>query len=136
MRDVLQDIWILTKTGTVVWSRVFNPKVNEQLFGALMSSIMTFAKEISDKGLTSIELTERKFIFLKRKGLIFVTNAPKKVKERRIKKELERISDKFFELYSFNMNDWDSDVSAFDDFEKHIEDSLEATINKFKEGFW
>lgn len=136
MRDVLQDIWILTKTGTVVWSRVFNPKVNEQLFGALMSAIMTFAKEISNKGLTSIELTDRTFIFLKRKGLIFVTNTPKKVKERRIKKELDRISDKFFELYSFNVNDWDSDVSAFNDFEKHIEDSLEATINKFKEGFW
>lgn len=136
MRDVLQDIWILTKTGTVIWSRVFNPKVNEQLFGALMSAIMTFSKEISNGGLTSIELTDRTFIFFKREGLIFVTNAPKKVKETRIKKELERISAKFFELYSFNIKDWDSDVSAFDGFEKHIEDSLEATISKFEKGFW
>jgi hypothetical protein len=137
MQDVLQDIWIITKSGTVVWSRVFNPKINEQLFGALMSAIMTFSKEISQKGgLTEVQLTDKTFIFLKKKGLIFITNAPKKVKEKRIKSELQRISDIFFSLYSFQLEDWDSDISAFEDFKDHIEGSLESTIDKFKQGFW
>lgn len=136
MQDILQDIWIVTKNGTVVWSRTFNSKISEQLFGALISAIMSFAKEISNKNLTHIELTDRTFIFQKRKGLIFITNAPKKVKEKRIKKELQRISDKFFELYSFQINEWNNDISIFDDFEDHIKDSLEKTINKFEKGFW
>lgn len=136
MQNILQDIWILTKSGTVVWSRVFNPKVNEQIFGALMSAIMTFSKKITNKGLTNIELTDKSFIILKREGLIFITNAPKNIKEKRIKKELETISEKFFQLYSFKEEEWDSDVSTFEDFENHIEGSLESTINKFKEGFW
>ena len=62
---VVQDLWILSDSGIVLFSRVFNPKVNEQLFGALMSALNTFANELSSGGLSSFELSSIRFTILK-----------------------------------------------------------------------
>ncbi len=136
MDKLLQDIWILTKSGTVLWSRVFNPKMDEQLFGALMSAINSFALEIANQGLTNIQLTEKMFFLLKKEGLLFITNAPKKVKEKRLKRELKWIADKFIELYADELRYWDKNTIIFSDFEGHIESALEEPIDKLKKSFW
>jgi hypothetical protein len=136
MTNVLQDIWILTDSGTVIWSRVFNPKMDKQLFGALMSAINTFAMEIGKEGLTNIQLTDKSFFIFKKKELLFITNAPNKVKEKRVKHELKWIADKFFELYSEELKIWDRNTLIFSDFKNHIENSLEKPIDKLKKSFW
>ena len=136
MDKVLQDIWILTDSGTVLWSRVINPKMDEQLFGALMSAIDTFANEISNKGLTNVELTDMTFYLLKRQELLFITNAPSDVKEKRIKEELRWVADKFIEIYSDKLKNWDKDTSLFSGFEEIIENSLKEPIDKLKKSFW
>lgn len=136
MDKVLQDIWILTDSGTVLWSRVINRKMDEQLFGALMSAINSFAKEISNKGLTNIELTDKTFFLLKRQNLIFITNTPSDVKEKRIQEELRWVADKFIETYSDDLKNWDKDTSMFSGFKDIIENSLEEPIDKLKKSFW
>jgi hypothetical protein len=136
MDKILQDIWILNQAGTVLWSRVINPKMDEQLFGALMSAIDSFAKEISNQGLTNIQLTNKTFFLLKKQNLLFITNVPGKVKEKRIQKELQWISDKFIETYKEELNCWDKDTMVFSDFGNVIENSLEEPIDKLKKSFW
>jgi len=136
MDKILQDIWILNQSGTVLWSRVINPKMDQQLFGALMSAIDSFAKEISNQGLTNIELTDKTFFLFKKQNLLFITNAPRKVKEKRIQQELKWISDKFLETYTNELKCWDKDTMVFSDFKNVIENSLEEPIDKLKKSFW
>ena len=133
---VLQDIWILNESGVVLFSRVFNPKVNEQLFGALMTALNSFASELAKGGLSNFELSSIRFTIYKEKGLIFVANSAKKVKEKKVQEELKVIANKFFTKYSDILASWDSDINIFSAFNKDIEESLEDTIKKFQDAFW
>ncbi len=137
---VVQDLWILEDSGIVVFSRVFNPKVNEQLFGALMTALNTFANELASGGLTSFELSEMRFTLLKttynNQRYLFVCKKKKKVNTKKVMDEILLIKDKFFEIYGNKLEKWDGDVNLFTDFEAQIEDSLEETIKKFQKAFW
>ena len=133
---VIQDLWILSESGIVLFSRVYNPKISEQLFGALMTALNSFAGELASGGLTSFELKSIRFTLIKTRTLIFVANSSKNIKEKHVIDELKRISDKFFELYGDILETWDSDVSQFSGFEGQIEDSLEETIKKLQKAFW
>lgn len=137
MVKVLQDIWILDgNSGVVLFHRVFDEKLDVQLFGGLMSALNSFAEILSKEGLTSFELSEKKFGILKRKNILFIGNASKNIKEKKIVEELKVIADKFFEIYSDILDTWQGDITMFQSFEKQIEDSLEGTIEKFKKAFW
>ena len=133
---VIQDLYILSDSGIVLFSRVFNPKVNEQLFGALMSALNTFATELTSGGLTSFELSSIRFTIMKNDRYMFVCNSSKKVKEKHVIDELRRISERFLEHFTIDLENWDGDISLFEGFEENIEDSLVETIKKFQRAFW
>jgi hypothetical protein len=133
---VLQDLWVLTDSGIVLFSRVFNQTINEQLFGGLMTALNTFAGELAKGGLSSFELSSIRFTIFKDKSLLFVANSSKKIKEKKVQDELKLIADKFKNKYSNVLNEWDSDVNIFLDFNNEIQDSLEDTIKKFQDAFW
>jgi len=134
---VLQDIWILDRnSGVVLFHRVFDEELDVQLFGGLMSALNSFAEILSKEGLTSFELSQKRFGILKQKNFLFIGNCSKKVKEKKIIEELEIISEKFFEIYADILDSWQGDITMFQSFEKEIEDSLEGTIEKFKKAFW
>lgn len=136
MTKVIQDIWILTQTGTVVFKRVFNSKVNAQLFGGLMSALNSFANELASGGLTNFELSSIRFTILKNNDFLFVCNAEKKIKEKRLHEEMKKIAEKFFNLYPIEWfeNEWDGDINMFANFEKEIESALEDPMKKFWSG--
>jgi len=136
MGKILRDLWILNSTGVTMYSRVYNPKVNEQLFGALMSAINQFAERVAEGGISSFELSDKKFTIEKKEDILFIANAASDEKDKKVKKELSNISDKFLELYSDQLKNWDGDVSIFSDFESQIENSLEDTVKKFQKAFW
>ncbi|MBD3211784.1 MAG: hypothetical protein GF311_04175 [Candidatus Lokiarchaeota archaeon] len=136
MGKILRDLWILDNTGVSLYSRVYNPKVNEQLFGALMSAINQFAEKLAEGGISSFELSDKKFTIEKRQNLLFIANASSNEKDKKIKRELTNISEKFLEVYSDKIKKFDGDVSIFSDFEQHIQNSLEDTVKKFQNAFW
>ena len=55
----------MSEEGIVLFSRVFNPKVDDQLFGGLMSALNTFAESLSDGGLSNFELSDKRFALMK-----------------------------------------------------------------------
>ena len=57
---VLQDVWILHKSGIVVFHRPFKESVSPQLFGAMMSALNTFSEQLADGGLSNFELNKKK----------------------------------------------------------------------------
>ena len=137
VEKVIQDIWIISESGAVLYHRVFDKKVDEQLFGALMSALNMFAEQISTGGLSSFELQDKKYIMMKEDGISFIVNSATKTKEKKVKDQMRSIVSKFINLYPKEFfNDWDNDISIFTDFEEHIKDSLQETINKFEKAFW
>ncbi|TFF96138.1 MAG: hypothetical protein EU544_01300 [Promethearchaeota archaeon] len=136
MGKVLQDIWILNDAGIVLYNRVYDERVDTQLFGALLSAINMFAEEISQGGLSNFELSDKAFTITKKEGLIFVANSNKKIKKKRINQELKIIIDQFIKEYGVFTGDFDGDITRFRGFEKIIEDSLDDPIKKFERGFW
>ncbi len=132
MGKILNDIWILTESGVTVYSRVLDPRINPQLFGALMSALNLYAEQLSNGGITNFELSNLRFTIIKRNRFIFVANSSNKLKEKKVLNELSLISDKFFELYSEEvLEKWDNDINIFANFKIEIKDSLEETIKKF-----
>jgi hypothetical protein len=126
MVKLLRDLWILTESGTTVYSRVIDPRVNPQLFGALMSALNTFAEKLTEGGISNFELSNIRFSIIKRNHFLFVANSSSKIKVKKIHKELQDISEKFFALYpEETLKKWDSDVGLFDNFVTSIKNSLE-----------
>jgi len=129
---ILNDIWILYESGVTVYSRVLEPRINPQLFGALMSALNLFAEQLSNGGISNFELSNLRFTIIKRNHFIFIANSSNKSKEKKVLNELSRISDKFFELYSEEvLEKWDNDINIFANFKIEIKDSLEETTKKF-----
>ncbi|MFX1316753.1 MAG: hypothetical protein ACFE9T_12890 [Promethearchaeota archaeon] len=131
MVKVLNDIWILTQNGVTVYSRVQDPRISPQLFGALMSALNSFAERLSNGGITNIELSKLRFTLLKKKNFIFIANSSKKAKEKKVLNELSHVAEKFFKLYSEEiLEKWDNDINIFANFQNEIKDSLEETTKK------
>jgi len=129
MAKVLRDLWILTESGTTVYSRVIDPRVNPQLFGALMSALNTFAEKLTEEGMSNFELSQIRFSIVKRNKFLFVASSSNKIKAKKIFSELRDISDKFFELYpEETLKKWDSDVGLFETFENVIRGSLKNNM--------
>ena len=80
MVKLLRDIWILTESGTTVYSRVIDPRVNPQLFGALMSALNTFAENLTEDGISNFELSNIRFSIIKKHNFLFVANSSNKIK--------------------------------------------------------
>ena len=137
MAKIIRDLWILTSTGVTLFSKVSDEeRINPQLFGALMSALNTFAEKLSDGGISNFEMSNIRFVIVKRRDFLFVGSAPSKVKEKKVIDELKIISDKFFEVYTQEiLTNWDSDISIFSDFGIHVEQSLNPT-QKLKEALW
>ena len=137
MAKILQDFWIITKDGLVLFNRVFDPQIESQLFGALLSAINTFAEEVSEGGLSHFQLSNKQFVLLKKNNILFIGNSNTRVKKEKITNELEVISDKFFEDYSYLIENekWNGNVTLFSDFGKKIEDAFEDPVKRFWKGF-
>ena len=134
---IIKDLWILTESGVVLFSRVFDQKINPQLFGGLMSALNTFAEKLTDGGISNFEMSDLRFVIVKRRTFLFVGSSLNKTKEKKVIDELKLISDMFFEVYSEKLINWDNDVNYFSDFGDHIDKSLEKQpFKKLKDAFW
>jgi len=122
---VLQDIWILEKSGIVIFHREFDKTVSPQLFGAMMSALNMFAEQLTEGGLSNFDLNDTRFTLIKKLNLIFVATSSKKYKQKKVNKELDKISIKFINLYNEKLKHYQGKIGAFSEFINEIEASLE-----------
>ena len=122
---VLQDVWILHKSGIVIFHRPFIESVSPQLFGAMMSALNTFAEQLSDGGLSNFELNNKRITTIKKSNLIFVAYSSKKYNQKKVNRELDKISNKFLKQYSKEVQEYRGQVGVFSEFLDKIGDSLE-----------
>ncbi|MHA1931722.1 MAG: hypothetical protein ACW96X_04225 [Promethearchaeota archaeon] len=122
---VLQDVWILHKSGIVVFHRLFRESVSPQLFGAMMSALNTFSEQLADGGLSNFELLNKRFTIIKKSNLIVVATSSKQFNQKKVNRELEKISKKFIKLYSKDLENYQGKIGAYSQFKDMIEDALE-----------
>lgn len=126
----------MSEEGIVLFSRAFNPKLDDQLFGGLMSALNTFAERLSNGGLSNFELSDKRFALMKMNNLLFVANASRSVKDKKLRDSIKKVAEKFFLKYPEDkIKDWNYDISFFYDFEEDIENFLENPMKKFWNGF-
>jgi len=125
MPKIIKDIWVLTDNGIVLFSKMYDQKVNPQLFGALMSALNKFAEALSDGGISSFEKTDLRYVILKRRKFLFIGSSLKKMKEKKVIEELLQISDIFFRIYAKDLLNWENNVNIFSGFGDYIDKSLE-----------
>lgn len=126
MTKVLENIWILTPSGSVIFHRKFNPIIDEQLFGAVISSLNTFAeKGLFEDSISSFVISDKTLYLKKKNNILFVIDASEKKKVKKLAKELDKVIEKFFGLYPPELfANWDCNVNRFAKFEDEIRDSL------------
>jgi len=119
---IIQDIWIISQSGTVVFKRVFNQGVSDDLFVGFLNALNVVADMLSNGNVAKFELNSIKYITLKNNNFLFIGDSAKKVKEKRVQEELKKIAKKFFDKYSVEWlkNDWNGEIEIFSDFEKEI----------------
>ena len=91
---ILQDIWIIHKSGIVIFHRAFTESMSPQAFGAMMSALNSFAEQLTEGGLSNFELYNKKFTIVKKLYLTFIANSSKEYNQKKINRELEKISKK------------------------------------------
>ncbi|MFX1410366.1 MAG: hypothetical protein ACFFA6_08435, partial [Promethearchaeota archaeon] len=90
MVKILQNIWILTTTGSVIFHRKYDPIIDEQLFGAVISSLNTFAeKGLFEDSISSFVISDKTLYLKKKKNILFVTDTSEQKKEKKLIKELD-----------------------------------------------
>ena len=122
---ILIDFWVLTDNGIVLYSKVSDQKVNPQLFGALMSALNQFAEKLTDGGISNFEMSDLRFVIIKRRRFLFIGSSSNQTKEKKVVDELMLISDQFFKNYSEQLQNWDNNVDTFSDFGDYIDKFLE-----------
>ena len=125
---VLQDIWILEKSGIVIFHREYDKAVSPQLFGAMMSALNHFAEQLTEGGMSNFELQNTRFTLKKQRELIFVANSSREINQKKVNKELKKISLKFIKLYSEKLKTFKGKIGAYSEFKKEIEDSIEKRL--------
>jgi len=131
---VLQDIWILEKSGIVIFHRVFDERVSPQMFGAMMSALNMFAEQLTEGGLSNFELNNKRFTIIRKDELLFIANSSNKVNHKKVDKQLGKVSKKFIKLYSDKLQSFKGEIGAFSEFKDVIKDELADKTDKFWEG--
>jgi len=124
---ILIDFWVLTENGIVLYSKVSDQKINPQLFGALMSALNKFAEKLTDGGISNFEMSDLRFVIIKRRRFLFIGSSLYKTKEKKVIDDLMLISDQFFKLYAealINWDNWDGNLEVFSNFDDYIEHFL------------
>ncbi|HEY0088801.1 MAG TPA: hypothetical protein VGB37_08155 [Candidatus Lokiarchaeia archaeon] len=131
INDIIQDLWILEESGLDIFSRVNKSKIEEQLFGGVMTALNFLSIGLVSSDLTSFECSGTHYTILKSnynaKKYLFVCNSSNNIEAIKTMERLTQIKDKFFEIYGQKLNEWDGDLEKFsvcnNKFEKMIEET-------------
>lgn len=121
MSKCILNIWILKDSGELLFNRVCDQNLDNKLFGNLVTAMNSFSKELAEGDLSNFELNNNRFTIKKERDLLFIANSSKKNGDKKIKQNLEKISEKFFVFYPNNISN----------FEREIGELLEDPLKEF-----
>ncbi len=124
MTKFIEDLWILLKTGAVVFhyrSSSSSSSVDPNIMGAILSAVDTYSEQLSEGGVSSFQFVSKRLTFLKTHNMMFVASSQIKTKPKKVTQFLNDISDDFFNIYTVeSLENWEGDVDFFDEFNKDL----------------
>jgi hypothetical protein len=124
MTKFVQDLWILLKTGAVIFHYSSSSHENKQdpnIMGAILSAVDTYSEQLSEGGVSSFQFVNKRLTFLKTHNMMFVVSTQTKTKPKKIQQFLNDTSDDFFNLYTVDaLENWEGDFDFFDEFNKEL----------------
>ena len=120
----IEEISIITKEGIPLIGFSSKQNSNSLLAGRIMTDLSRISTEMSCGDLHSFSMFDSKFISIPciANDVIIFCKCPLKTKEKKIKKTCQVISKMFIKsTKNLDFNQWDGDVSLFDEFKKHLE---------------
>jgi hypothetical protein len=125
MIRMLEDIWIMRREGTVLYHRMADENIDEQLLGSLMSAIESFAQKINKGGLSSFQIGPRLFVIRKEHELFFLASCASNANVKKAKDALVFLSEFFLYTYDAELHVFKGDVRPFKNFEKKLHESMD-----------
>ena len=131
MEKILQDIWIMTDSGLILFSELSKTQIDEHLFAGLLSALTCFAEELTDQSLDNIEMESKKIYIVRHDEITFVVSTSKDTKEKKLLNELNKVISSFFELYEEKLINWNQDTTLFKNFGTYLDETLQAPVESF-----
>lgn len=128
MGRIIQEFWIVTKAGTLLYSYARSDRMDPNILGSIISALNSFAEVLTQGGIQNFEIKETRYYMIKQESLIFLANCPTKVKRKKILNELTDISQKFFNKFPIEfVEKYSHDPNAFCDFDEVIKEDYDTT---------
>ncbi len=99
MVELIQDLWILTRHGVVIFEHKVSEEISPDLFGAMISALNIFSEKLSEGGISSFKLQNHQFILIKKGALFFITKTLQKYQADKVKDELNELAVRFFNMF-------------------------------------
>ncbi|MFX0070173.1 MAG: hypothetical protein ACFFAO_03695 [Candidatus Hermodarchaeota archaeon] len=130
MEKIIDDLWIITNDGLVIFTSSEHT-FDDNLFGAFLTAINIFVKEISNDMLRMFEISDKRYILVKERNLMFVASSYIGINEDLIKEKMNLIIERFLKLYPRDFFEkWNHDTNKFLNFEIEMDNINQNRIEK------
>ena len=122
-KPIIEEIWIINKGGITLFNQNTSDPVNQQLFGAFLSSINQFANNMLNDHLNHIDFGENRVSFCRclNQELLIVCKGSIQNKPEVIQKYLEKIRTQLEINFGNKCLEWDGDTSIQEKISKCID---------------
>jgi hypothetical protein len=128
---VVNEIWIITSSGITLFNLSKDEKIDPLLFGGFFSAIQSFAQTLGESTLKTLVIGNAKLtVYQGKKGFLFVSRSPQKIKDDSIIDYLKLVETKFFEQYEMILDKPIQDTNIFKNFGDVIHEIFEDTPEK------
>ncbi len=136
MNKTLEDIWIMTEEGQIIFDRIFNKNINPEIFAGFISGLNFLTLQIEKDKPSKFKIKNRKFIIIKKKNLFFISNYSRRIKIKMVKIELNSVIKSFFKIYTSEvLSLFNGNNDIFEIYAKEFLKKINRSLNKFNE-FW
>lgn len=130
MVKLFENLAVLDKKNDIIFERINDQVFCTEFFGQVLHAFDALTKHIADGELSNIEWGDKLITIRKENRLIFIVCCGSRGKEKKINEELEKISKRFFEIYSkVLIEDFEGDRSIFENSEKRFLNELKHLID-------
>ena len=119
----MNELWIFSKDGVPLIEILQNSKVDSSIFGAFISAMGVFSKQMSGASFNGFSLGDNKYIFTSclNNNILLVCKVDIKVKDKKVQKIFKIIAEFFEEMYSVeDILNFGGDVRLFNKFKEKI----------------
>ena len=123
MKLLMNELWIFSKDGVPLIEILQNSKVDSSIFGAFISAMGVFSKQMSGASFNGFSLGDNKYIFTSclNNNILLVCKVDIKVKDKKVQKIFKIIAEFFEEMYSVeDILNFGGDVRLFNKFKEKI----------------